>query len=236
MMSGMRTLVIDNYDSFVYNLVQYLGELGEDCTVWRNDAPELGTTTESLDAALSNFDAILLSPGPGEPAAAGRMMAIIDWAHKHGTPLFGVCLGHQAIALHFGGKVIRAAELFHGKTSPVAHDGVGVLAGIPSPFTVARYHSLTVASESVPADLEVIARVGSGMIMAMKHRTLPIHSVQFHPESVMTQYGHRILANWLAVAGRPVDDVELERLEARHAEAQEASAAVIEGALGSMVH
>lgn len=234
----MRILVIDNYDSFVYNLVQYLGELGEDCTVWRNDAPELGDPGEGakgLDAALGGFDAILLSPGPGEPAAAGRMLDVITWAEEHRTPTFGVCLGHQAIALHFGGDVVRAGELFHGKTSPVFHSGAGVLAGVPSPFTVARYHSLTVDPATVPDCLEVTATVDSGMIMAMRHRTLPIHSVQFHPESVMTQHGHRILSNWLAEAGRPVDERQLAVVEARHAEAQEASAAVIEGAHGSVL-
>ncbi|MFR4189609.1 MAG: anthranilate synthase component II [Corynebacterium variabile] len=234
----MRILVIDNYDSFVYNLVQYLGELGEDCTVWRNDAPELGDPADGvagLDAPLGGFDAILLSPGPGEPATAGRMLDVITWAEAHRTPLFGVCLGHQAIALHFGGDVVRAGDLFHGKTSPVFHNGVGVLTDVPSPFTVARYHSLTVDPETVPECLEVTAKVDSGMIMAMRHRTLPIHSVQFHPESVMTQHGHRILSNWLADAGRPVDERQLSVVEARHAEAQEASAAVIEGAHGSVL-
>lgn len=234
----MRILVIDNYDSFVYNLVQYLGELGEDCTVWRNDAPELGDPGEGvagLDAALGGFDAILLSPGPGEPAMAGRMLDVISWAEEHRTPLFGVCLGHQAIALHFGGDVVRAGELFHGKTSPVFHTGAGVLTDVPSPFTVARYHSLTVDPETVPECLEVTATVDSGMIMAMRHRKLPIHSVQFHPESVMTQHGHRILSNWLAEAGRPVDERQLTVVEARHAEAQEASAAVIDGAHGSVL-
>lgn len=234
----MRILVIDNYDSFVYNLVQYLGELGEDCTVWRNDARELGDPADGvagLDAPLGAFDAILLSPGPGEPATAGRMLDVITWAEQHRTPLFGVCLGHQAIALHFGGDVVRAGELFHGKTSPVFHNGVGVLTDVPSPFTVARYHSLTVDPETVPECLEVTAKVDSGMIMAMRHRTLPIHSVQFHPESVMTQHGHRILSNWLADAGRPVNERQLSVVEARHAEAQEASAAVIEGAHGSVL-
>ena len=234
----MHILVIDNYDSFVYNLVQYIGELGEQCTVWRNDAVELGDPDNGvagLDAALDRFDAILLSPGPGEPAAAGRMLDVIAWAEEHRTPLFGVCLGHQAIALHFGGKVVRADELFHGKTSPVIHNGEGVLAGVPSPFTVARYHSLTVDPETLPDSLEVTATVESGMIMAMRHRSLPVHSVQFHPESVMTEHGHRILSNWLAEAGRPVDDRELRRLEQRHAAAQEASAAVIAGASGTVL-
>ncbi|MDN6354035.1 MAG: gamma-glutamyl-gamma-aminobutyrate hydrolase family protein, partial [Corynebacterium sp.] len=133
-------------------------------------------------------------------------------------PLLGVCLGHQALAQHFGADVVRAGEIFHGKTSPVTHDGTGVLAGIPSPFTVARYHSLTVDPATVPEELTVTGQVASGMIMAMRHAELPLHSVQFHPESVMTGYGHRILANWLQDAGRPVDEAELTALAARHAD------------------
>lgn len=213
----MRILVIDNYDSFVYNLVQYLGELGEDCTVWRNDAVELGSTGEDLVGALEPFDAVLISPGPGDPSSAGRTLDVIAHCATHRIPLLGVCLGHQALAQHFGADVVRADEIFHGKTSPVTHDGTGVLAGISSPFTVARYHSLTVDPATVPAELVVIGRVASGMIMAMRHESLPLHSVQFHPESVMTGNGHRILANWLADAGRPVDEAELTRLAERHA-------------------
>lgn len=208
----MRILVIDNYDSFVYNLVQYIGQLGfsgDDCVVLRNDAPELTDAhnpdragTDALTDMLQGFDAILLSPGPGEPSAAGRMLDVLNIAVEQQIPLFGVCLGHQAIGMHFGAEVVRADELFHGKTSPVTHDGTGVLTGVPSPFRVTRYHSLTVDPDTVPEELKVTATSDSGMIMAMRHQTLPIHSVQFHPESVMTQYGHLMLANWLNEAGR----------------------------------
>ncbi|WP_295643845.1 aminodeoxychorismate/anthranilate synthase component II [uncultured Corynebacterium sp.] len=212
----MRILVIDNFDSFVYNLVQYIGQLGfagEECTVWRNNAPELGVTTAELRDALSLFDAILVSPGPGAPGAAGRTLEVIELAAEMRKPLFGVCLGHQAIGQHFGARVVRAQELFHGKTSPVTHDGTGVLKNIPSPFRVTRYHSLTVDPDTVPEELIVTAHSDSGMIMAMRHRDLPIHSVQFHPESVMTQYGHRMLANWLAeVEGAGLDEARIERL------------------------
>jgi para-aminobenzoate synthetase component 2 len=216
-MGAMRILVIDNYDSFVYNLVQYLGELGEDCTVWRNDAAELGDTDADLVGALEPFDAVMVSPGPGDPSSAGRTLDVIAHCAAHRVPLLGVCLGHQALAQHFGADVVRADEIFHGKTSPVTHDGTGVLTGIPSPFTVARYHSLTVDPATVPEELVVVGRVASGMIMAMRHETLPLHSVQFHPESVMTGNGHRILANWLSGAGRPVNEAELARLAERHA-------------------
>ena len=212
----MRILVIDNFDSFVYNLVQYIGQLGfagEECTVWRNNATELGEGADQLREALSSFDAILVSPGPGEPGAAGRTLEVIETAAELRKPLFGVCLGHQAIGQFFGARVVRAAELFHGKTSPVTHDGTGVLRNIPSPFRVTRYHSLTVDPTTVPEELVVTAHSDSGMIMAMRHRELPIHSVQFHPESVMTQYGHRMLANWLAeVEEAEVDQALVERL------------------------
>lgn len=212
----MRILVIDNFDSFVYNLVQYIGQLGfsgEDCTVWRNNATELGESADQLRETLASFDAILVSPGPGEPGAAGRTLEVIEIAAELSKPLFGVCLGHQAIGQFFGARVIRAEELFHGKTSPVTHDGTGVLRDIPSPFRVTRYHSLTVDPATVPEELVVTAHSDSGMIMAMRHRDLPIHSVQFHPESVMTQYGHRMLANWLAeVEGAEIDQAKVERL------------------------
>lgn len=149
--------------------------------------------------------------------ATGRTLEIIAHCAAHRVPLLGVCLGHQALGQHFGADVVRADEICHGKTSPVTHDGSGVLAGIPSPFTVARYHSLTVDPATVPEDLVITAQVASGMIMAMRHKDLPLHSVQFHPESVMTGNGHRILANWLADAGRAVEEAELERLAERHA-------------------
>lgn len=215
----MRILVIDNFDSFVYNLVQYIGQLGfsgEECTVWRNNAPELGESRSDLVEVLSSFDAILVSPGPGDPSSAGRTLEVIEVAAELRKPLFGVCLGHQAIGQFFGGTVVRANELFHGKTSPVQHDGTGVLVDVPNPFRVTRYHSLTVDPATVPDELIVTAHSDSGMIMAMRHRELPIHSVQFHPESVMTQYGHRMLANWLAEAGNPVDAELVGRLEEEH--------------------
>lgn len=216
---AMRILVIDNFDSFVYNLVQYIGQLGfqgEECTVWRNNAPELGTSRSELVDVLSSFDAILVSPGPGDPTQAGRTLEVIEVAAELKKPLFGVCLGHQAIGQFFGAKVVRAEELFHGKTSPVTHDGTGVLVGVPNPFRVTRYHSLTVDPESIPEELIITARSDSGMIMAMRHRDLPIHSVQFHPESVMTQYGHRMLANWLAETSYVIDEPLVEALEKEH--------------------
>lgn len=227
----MRILVIDNFDSFVYNLVQYIGQLGfsgEECTVVRNNAAELGQTTEQLEQYVDQFQAVLLSPGPGEPTSAGRLMDVLDVAVRKQIPLLGVCLGHQAIGHYFGGQVVRADELFHGKTSPVEHDGTGVLQGIPSPFRVTRYHSLTVDADTVPEDLVVTARADSGMIMAMRHKHLPVHSVQFHPESVMTQYGHRMLATWLENAGfninaDVVDDLVREQLVVTGAISAEAS-------------
>lgn len=223
----MRILVVDNFDSFVYNLVQYVGQLGyygdsEDhgCVVWRNNAEELGDqqgfSDSQLRDVLSSFDAILLSPGPGEPSTAGHLMQVIKVAIDAEIPLFGVCLGHQGIGQHFGVPVVRASELCHGKTSPVHHDGSGVLAGVPNPFTVTRYHSLTVDPAAVPDELVVTGTVDSGMIMSMRHRSLPVHSVQFHPESVMTEYGHRMIANWLTEAGFPIDLEVVDRLEREH--------------------
>ena len=192
----MRILVIDNYDSFVFNLVQYLGQLGADCEVRRNDeitVAEVGRT----DAA-----GILLSPGPGTPERAGIMMDLIG-AYAGVRPLFGVCLGHQAIGAAFGGTVTRAPELLHGKTSLVNHKGSGVLAGLPDPFTATRYHSLAVLPETLPAEIEVTGWTGSGIVMAMRHRELPVEGVQFHPESELTEGGHTMLANWLATCGLP---------------------------------
>ncbi len=189
-----RILVVDNYDSFVFNLVQYLEQLGADCVVRRNDAvaaedvPELGV------------DGILLSPGPGTPADAGVTEEMVRWAAGR-LPVFGVCLGHQAIAEVYGATVDRAEELLHGRTSLVEHDGVGVLAGLPSPFTATRYHSLAVLDGTVPAELEVTARTRGGVIMGLRHREHAVEGVQFHPESVLTQCGHRMLANWLAECG-----------------------------------
>ncbi len=212
----MRILVVDNFDSFVYNLVQYIGQLGfagEQCEVWRNNSHRFGSTRGELGEVLSGFDAIMISPGPGEPSQAGRTMEVVEVAAEQRIPLFGVCLGHQAIGQYFGGAVVRADELCHGKTSLVEHDGTGVLRDVPSPFQVTRYHSLTVDAATVPEELTVTGRVRSGMIMAMRHRELPIHSVQFHPESVMTQYGHRMIANWLEEAGAVIDPALLNRLE-----------------------
>ncbi len=223
-----RVLVIDNYDSFVYNLVQYLGQLGVEAVVWRNDAEELGGApgsdpadfdVERLASAVDDFDGVLLSPGPGTPQRAGATMPMVDVAARTGKPLLGVCLGHQAIGAAFGATVDRAPELLHGKTSAVIHDDAGVLAGLPSPFTATRYHSLTVVPDTIPDELVVNGRTETGIVMAMMHRELPIHGVQFHPESVLTQGGHRMLANWLAVCGVNVDESRVAGLEREMAEA-----------------
>ncbi len=185
-----RILVIDNYDSFVYNLVQYLGELGAEPIVARND--EL--TVE--DAVALNPDGVLLSPGPGRPEDAGILCAAIT-AFAGKTPVFGVCLGHQAIGHVFGGKVVRAPELVHGKTSMITHGGLGVFAGLDSPLAATRYHSLVVERESLPSSLEVTASTSDGMIMGMRHREFDVEGVQFHPESVLTQHGHDLVKNFL---------------------------------------
>ncbi|WP_072805788.1 aminodeoxychorismate/anthranilate synthase component II [Rhodococcoides yunnanense] len=211
----MRILVVDNYDSFVFNLVQYLGQLGVDATVWRNDDDRLA----DRDAVAAEFDGILLSPGPGTPQRAGATMELVTAAAASGTPVLGVCLGHQAIGAAFGATVDRAPELLHGKTSKVHHSGVGVLAGLSEPFTATRYHSLTVVEETIPDVLEVTGRTDSGLVMAMRHRELPIHGVQFHPESILTEGGHRMLANWLAVCGLELDDQLVRQLEAQVASA-----------------
>ncbi len=187
-----RILIVDNYDSFVFNLAQYLGQLGAEVTVERNDAVP-------ADAALG-FDGVLLSPGPGEPHDAGVCMDMVA-ACAGRVPVFGVCLGHQAIGAVFGGVVSRAPELLHGKTSMVHHTGVGVLAGLPNPFRATRYHSLAVESASMPAELEVTGWTDSGVVMALRHRELDVEGVQFHPESVLTEGGHRMLANWLVRCG-----------------------------------
>ncbi|MEJ4113597.1 aminodeoxychorismate/anthranilate synthase component II [Corynebacterium kroppenstedtii] len=215
----MRILVVDNYDSFVYNLVQYIGQLGEHCTVWRNDDERLIDSDDDRAAGRSvvqHFDGVLISPGPGAPSAAGHSLAIIHACIRHEIPMFGVCLGHQALAEALGASIIRAGELLHGKTSPVHHDGTGVMRGLPDPVTVTRYHSLTVDEQSLPKELVVTGRSDSGMVMSMRHETLPMHSVQFHPESIMTSYGHRIVANWMACAGFPVDESRVQQLENQH--------------------
>ena len=190
-MGVTRVLVLDSYDSFVYNLVQYLGELGAEPVVYRND-------DLTLEQALAlDVDGVLLSPGPGRPEEAGIICeAIIPFAEK-GTPVFGVCLGHQAIGVAFGATVSRAPELLHGKTSLVHHQQQGVLADLPSPFTATRYHSLCVERDTVGADLEITGATESGIVMSMRHRTLPIEGVQFHPESILTEHGHAMLQNFL---------------------------------------
>ena len=187
-----RILVIDNYDSFVFNLVQYLGQLGVDVDVRRNDEV-------SVEEARA-YDGVLLSPGPGTPEDAGVCMDVVR-ACAGDVPILGVCLGHQAIAAVYGGVVDRAPELLHGKTSEVQHHGAGVLAGLPEPFTATRYHSLAVRPDSVPDVLEVTGTTDSGVIMALRHRELAVEGVQFHPESVLTEGGHQLLANWLVVCG-----------------------------------
>lgn len=205
----MRVLVLDNYDSFVFNLVQYLGQLGVQTAVWRTD----DTRLSSLDTVVSNYDAVLISPGPGTPDRAGASIDLVHACVAQHRPLLGVCLGHQAIAAALGATVERAPELRHGKTSPVFHDGTGVLAGLPNPFTATRYHSLTVVADTLPAELVVTGRTSSGMVMAMRHRDLPIHGVQFHPESVCTQGGHRMLANWLRECGTTFNEQHIKSLE-----------------------
>lgn len=184
----MKILVVDNYDSFVYNLVQYLGQLRVDTDVRRNDDVNLD--------AIGGYQGVLLSPGPGTPAKAGACLEILRvWSGR--IPIFGVCLGHQALAEAFGAVVGRAPELLHGKTSEVFHDGRGVFAGLPNPMTATRYHSLAVEPDTVPDSLEVSARTESGVIMGLRHRTLAVEGVQFHPESIATEHGHDMLKNFL---------------------------------------
>jgi para-aminobenzoate synthetase component II len=202
-----RVLVLDNYDSFVYNLVQYLGQLGAEVDVRRNDA----AGPDDVDG----FDGVLISPGPGTPQDAGNSMAVVRACAERQLPLLGVCLGHQAIGAVYGGEIVRAPELLHGKTSDVVHDGQGVLAGLPSPLTATRYHSLVVAEAGLSDDIEVTGRTPTGLVMALRHRTLPIDGVQFHPESVLTQGGHRMLANWLQRCGGTVDNDLVDELGAQ---------------------
>lgn len=187
-------LVVDNYDSFTWNLVHYLAELGAETRVVRNDAL---TADEALALAP---EAVLLSPGPCAPDQAGICLELIARAPER-LPILGVCLGHQAIGQAFGGTVVRAKALMHGKTSPIRHAGVGLFAGLPDPFTATRYHSLAVARDDLPTELEVTAWTADGEIMGLAHRARPIHGVQFHPESVATEHGHALLANFLDLAG-----------------------------------
>ncbi|MEV6548941.1 aminodeoxychorismate/anthranilate synthase component II [Streptomyces sp. NPDC051597] len=189
-----RVLVVDNYDSFVFNLVQYLYQLGAECEVVRNDEV-------SLEHAQDGFDGVLLSPGPGTPEQAGVCVDMVRHCAETGVPVFGVCLGMQSMMVAYGGVVDRAPELLHGKTSPVLHEGVGVFKGLPSPFTATRYHSLAAEPSTLPAELEVTARTADGIVMGLRHRDLPVEGVQFHPESVLTEHGHLMLANWLVRCG-----------------------------------
>lgn len=186
-------LVVDNYDSFVFTIVGYLQQIGADCEVVRNDA------ISPADGA--DFDGVLVSPGPGMPQDAGVSIAMISACAERNQPMLGVCLGHQALGVVFGAAVNRAPELLHGKTSMVYHDGTGVLQGLPSPFIATRYHSLTIDPATLTDDLTPTAHSDSGVIMAVRHRNLPLEGVQFHPESVLTQGGHRLFANWLQTCG-----------------------------------
>jgi anthranilate synthase component 2 len=192
-----RVLVVDNYDSFVYNLVQYLGELGAEPVVHRNDAID-------VEAAVAlEPDVVVISPGPGRPADAGISSEVIRRLGGQGTPVLGVCLGHQCIGEVFGGRVVRAPQVMHGKTSMVHHTGAGVMAGLDSPFEATRYHSLVVERATLPAELEVTAETDDGVIMGLRHHELPIEGVQFHPESILTGQGRALLANFLRTAGTP---------------------------------
>ena len=192
-MSGPHVVVVDNYDSFTYNLVQYLGELGATVTVMRNDVVTVA------QVAAARPDRIVVSPGPGRPEDAGITMAVIRQLGEK-TPILGVCLGHQAIGAVYGGSVVRAPVPMHGKTSMITHDGRGVFRGLDGPFVASRYHSLVVADEGFPAELEVSARTeGDGIIMGVRHRRFPVHGVQFHPESILTGEGKHILRNFLEV-------------------------------------
>jgi para-aminobenzoate synthetase component 2 len=188
-----KILVVDNYDSFVFNLVQYLQQLGVEVVVKRND--------EVNAESINGFDGVLLSPGPGTPEDAGACIEIVNAAIEKQKPLLGVCLGHQAIGAALGGKVSRAPELLHGKTSQVQHKNEGVFKDLKSPFRATRYHSLAIETPSVPEELLVTATTESGVIMGVKHKSAPIEGVQFHPESVLTEGGHRLLANWLETCG-----------------------------------
>jgi len=187
----MRLLMIDNYDSFTYNLVQYLGELGARVDVVRNDV-------EALDQLLAREAAgVVVSPGPGTPRDAGVSVEVVRRFPEAGVPVLGVCLGHQSIGEAFGGQVVRARSIMHGKTSHIEHDGCGVFAGLPQGFEATRYHSLVIDEGSVPAELEISARSDDGEIMGVRHRTLPVEGVQFHPESILTEVGHALLGNFV---------------------------------------
>ncbi len=194
-----RVLVIDNYDSFVYTLNGYLLQLGAETKVLRNDA----FGADDAAARIAEYDAVLLSPGPGTPAAAGVSIPIVHAALAAGSPLLGVCLGHQAIAEALGATVTHADELMHGKTSLITHDESDFYEGVPQPFRATRYHSLAVVDSTVPSELVVTSRTQGGVIMGFRHESEPVFGVQFHPESVLTEGGYMMLANWLAAAGLP---------------------------------
>ena len=194
-----RVLVVDNYDSFVYTLNGYLLQLGAETTVVRNDS----FPADDAASVIADYDAVLLSPGPGTPAAAGVSIPIVKAVLETGQPLFGVCLGHQAIAEAMGATVTHADELMHGKTSQIEHDASGFYEGVPQPFRATRYHSLAIVDGTTPSDLVVTSRTEGGVIMGVRHAALPIFGVQFHPESVLTEGGYRMVGNWLAVAGLP---------------------------------
>ncbi|MFD6525222.1 aminodeoxychorismate/anthranilate synthase component II [Isoptericola sp. NPDC060185] len=212
---GPRILVVDNYDSFVYTIVGYLDQLGARTVVVRNDAvPEPDADGVFHDEDGAPFDGVLVSPGPGTPKEAGSSEDVIRACARSRTPMLGVCLGHQALAEVYGATVAHAPELMHGKTSLVEHDGEGVLEGLATPFTATRYHSLAVLPETVPAELEVTGATAGGVVMGLQHRDLPLHGVQFHPESVLTEGGHRLLANWLEVCGERPSEALVSALEA----------------------
>jgi len=191
----VNILMIDNYDSFTYNLVQYLGELGAQVDVLRND---VASVEEMLEREARG---LVISPGPGRPESAGVSVAAVERFARRGTPVLGVCLGHQAIGAAFGGSIVQARQIMHGKTSQIHHDQSGVFAGLPTPFEATRYHSLVVEPDSCPDALEVSARTSDGEIMGVRHRELPVEGVQFHPESILTHEGKRLLANFLTRCG-----------------------------------
>ena len=192
-----RILVVDNHDSFVHTLIGYLQQLGADVTIVEADALDV----DGIDDLVASWDGVMISPGPGTPERAGASIAVVTACAATQTPLLGVCLGHQAIAVAFGAHVSHAPELKHGMVSAITHDGASVFAGLASPVNVGRYHSLAIVADSLPAELTVTARTSTGVIMAVQHRALPIHGVQFHPESVLTDHGYDMLATWLADTG-----------------------------------
>ncbi len=191
----MRVLIIDNYDSFTYNVAHLFGEFGVSVRVCRNDDADLSV------ADVTASDLLVIGPGPGRPADAGKSPALLDFAVQHAKPLFGICLGQQAIGEHFGGAVVHAPKVMHGKTSQISHTNVGIFAGVPNPFEATRYHSLCVESRTFPAMLEVTATSEDGVIQGLAHRNLPIYAVQFHPESILTRAGRQIVENLLELAG-----------------------------------